>query len=214
MLPSRLRATPGSEPVNRFPKNGYLIGLAVAVIVVLATLVFGIEPLFAPSTTGDGTATTTSTAYDIAASSILASAVQRAPAGYAETTSKPLNITEPGFENGGDAVFATQEGTLANMTILVFGTPSSAQAYMSSVAANAKSLTGYSDISSVLASYQRYGACYGFGQDNPFGAGAVATGICTKGNVYIQVHLSAASTLSSVEGDVSSLVGAAYQGLG
>jgi hypothetical protein len=100
------------------------------------------------------------------------------------------------------------------MTILVFDTPASAQTYMKSVVANAKGLSGYTDISSMLAPYQRYGSCYGFGQDNPFGAGAVATGICTRGNVYIQVHLATASTLSSLESDLSALVGAAYQGIG
>jgi hypothetical protein len=102
-------------------------------------------------------------------------------------------------------------GSSANMTILVFDTPKSAQTYISSVVSNAKGLSGYSDVSSSLADYQHYGLCYGFGETDPDGNGAVATGACTKGNVYIQVHVASPSSLSSAEGDMSSLVGAAYQ---
>ncbi len=42
----------------------------------------------------------------------------------------------------------------------------------------------------------------------------VANGVCTKGNVYIQVHLAATSSLQSAEGDMAGFVGAAYAGLG
>ena len=42
---------------------------------------------------------------------------------------------------------------------------------------------------------------------------AVATGVCTKGNVYIQVHVVSPSSLTSAKADLSSLVGAAYQGV-
>jgi hypothetical protein len=100
------------------------------------------------------------------------------------------------------------------MTILVFDGPLSAQTYIDSVITNSKGLSGYTDISAALSSYRQYGVCYGFGQADPDGNGAVATGVCTKGNIYIQVHNVSPSSLSSAEGDMSDLVGAAYQGAG
>ena len=104
-----------------------------------------------------------------------------------------------------------QAGSLANMTTLVFDTPKSANTYISSVVSNAKGLSGYSDVTPSLSNYQRYGLCYGFGQTDPYGNGAVATGVCTKGNVYIQVHVVSPSSLSSAVVDLSNLIGAAYQ---
>jgi hypothetical protein len=194
-------------------KKGFLIALGVAF--VLASLIFGTGLLLSRSTSISSTNDSTTTAtYNVGASSVLVSAARLAPAGYTGSASRQLSASEPGLESGSYATLSTRGGSDANMTILVFDTPASAQTYMKSVVANAKGLSGYTDISSMLAPYQRYGSCYGFGQDNPFGAGAVATGICTRGNVYIQVHLATASTLSSLESDLSALVGAAYQGIG
>ncbi len=192
-----------------------LVVIGAVSAVLLASLFAGLVLFTSPAATRNTVGVTTDTTYDTAASSVLDSTSQQPPAGYALSTSpRPLNISEPGLENGGYAVFVTQGGSRANLTVLVFATPSSAQDYMNRVVAGAKALSGYSDISSVLLGYQRYGGCYGFGQDNPFGTGAVATGICTKGNVYIQVHLASPSTLSLSEGDLSSLIGAAYRSIG
>ncbi len=123
-----------------------------------------------------------------------------------------MNPVEPGLVSGGYSTFSSAGGSLANMTILVFDAPQSAQTYIESVIANAKGLLGYTDVTAALANYRHYGLCYGFGETDPDGNGAVATGVCTKGNVYIQVHLASPSSLSSAKGDMSSLVGAAYQG--
>ncbi len=166
-----------------------------------------------PAPPTPGVASTTSTSFAVDASAVVASAASHAPAGYTEGSSRQLNPNEMGLQSGGFAVFSTQGGSSANMTILVFDTPKSAQAYISSVVSNAKGLPGYTDVSPSLASYQHYGLCYGFGEPDPYGNGAVATGVCTKGNVYIQVHVVSRSSLTSAEGDLSALVGAAYQGV-
>jgi hypothetical protein len=185
----------------------------VAAFVVLAALLLFSLGTFSPHSSTTGTASTTSASFAVDASAVIASAAAQAPAGYAQGSSRQLNPNETGLESGGYAVFSTQAGSVANMTILVFDTPRSAQTYTASVVSNAKALLGYTDVSSSLASYQRYGVCYGFGQTDPYGNGAVATGVCSKGNVYIQVHVVSPTSLSAAEGEMASLVGAAYQSI-
>jgi hypothetical protein len=188
-----------------------LFALAAAAVLV-ALLLFSLGTFNSPSSTS-GTASTTPTSYAVDALAVIASAVAHAPAGYTQGSSHQLNPNETGLESGAYAVFSARAGSLANMTIIVFDTPKSAQTYLMSVVSNAKALSGYSDASPSLASYGHYGLCYGFGEADPYGNGAVATGVCAKGNVYIQVHVVSPSSLSSAEGDMSSLVGAAYQGI-
>ena len=137
-----------------------------------------------------------------------------APPGYAEGSSKLLKPKEVGLASGGYALFSNQGSATANMTILVFNSSGSAQAYTNSVISNSKNLGGYSDLTSSLSGYQQYGTCYGFGQTDPEGAGAVATGVCGKGNVYIMVHVASTSSLPSAQEDMAGLVGAAYQAVG
>jgi len=193
-------------------RRGRLIALVAAAAALVALLLFSLGA-FNPSSSTSGTASTTSASYALDASAVITSAAAHAPAGYTQGSSHVLNPNETGLESGAYAVFTAQAGSLANMTIIVFDTPKSAQTYIMSVVSNAKGLSGYSDVSSSLSSYQHYGLCYGFGQADPDGNGAVATGVCTRGNVYIQVHVVSPSSLSSAEGDMSSLVGAAYQGV-
>jgi hypothetical protein len=193
-------------------RKGKLVALVAAAAVSVALLLLSLGT-FNHSSSTSGTASTTSASYVLDASAIIASAAAHAPAGYARGSSHQLNPNETGLETGAYAVFAAQAGSVANMTILVFDTPESAQTYILSVVSNAKGLSGYTDVSSSLASYQHYGLCYGFGQADPYGNGAVATGVCAKGNVYIQVHAVSPTSLSSAEEDMSSLVGAAYQGV-
>jgi hypothetical protein len=194
--------------------RAYLVALGVASIVALGLLLSGLG-VFNQSTVTSTSRTTTNTSYNVDASSVIASAATYAPAsGYTQGSSKQLNPKEAGLETAAYALFSNQGGALANMTILVFDTPASAQTYIDSVISNTKDLIGYSDLTSVLTNYQHYGTCYGYGESDPEGAGAIATGICTKGNVYIQVHLATTASLPSVEGDMSGLVGAAYQSIG
>ena len=206
----------GENPGGVPPARGrtYLLALGVASIVALALLLTGLGVFNQSSATSTST-TTSSTTYNVVASSVLASAATYTPAaGYAQGSPKQLNPHEFGLETAGYALFTDQGGAVANMTILVFNSTTSAQRYTDSVISNAKALSGYTDVTSMLASYQHYGACYGYAETDPEGGGAIATGVCAKGNIYIQVHLATTSSLPSAEGDMSSLVGAAYQGIG
>jgi hypothetical protein len=203
-----MTAQNGAKP-QRGRKSIFLVG--VAALVLLGLLLYSLGTFNAPAATSSST-TTTSTSYSVLASSVIASAASHAPDGYVQGSSKQLNASESGLESGGYGTFSTQGGSIANMTILVFDAPQSAQTYIRSIIANSKGLLGYTDITQGLASYAHYGMCFGFGQTDPEGNGAVATGVCTKGNVYIQVHVVSPSLLSSAEGEMADLVGAAYQG--
>lgn len=192
----------------------YLLALAVASIVALGLLLTGLGVFNQPPSTSAPTETT-STTYNLPALSVIASAGTSTPAlGYDQGSLKQLTPHETGVESAGYALFSNQGGAIANITVLVFNSTTSAQRYIDSVISNSKGLSGYTDVTSMLTSYQHYGTCYGYAETDPEGAGAIATGLCTKGNIYVQVHIATTSSLSSVEGDMASLVGAAYQGIG
>ena len=218
---SRAATAPDEEPLigGKIPeeRRRYLIALGVISIIVVGLVVIGFGAFNSPSPATaslSSTSSTTSTFYAVDAVVVITSSGVHAPSGYAEGLSKLLKPNETGLANGGYALFTNQGAALANMTILVFNSTGSAQTYVNSVIANSKDLSGYSDITISLASFQHYGTCYGFGQTDPAGAGSVATGVCTKGNVYIQVHVASNSSLQSAEEDMSGLVGAAYQSTG
>lgn len=210
------RAVPGPDGDTKISPRGrtYLASLGIASIVLLALLLYGLGA-FSPRPPSSSTAeTTAATSYDTLASSVISSAANYAPAGYTQGSSRPLFPNETGLMSGGYALYSDQRGALANVTILVFDSPASAQTYIASVISNAKGLSGYSDATSALTGYQHYGACYGYAESDPEGGEYVANGVCTKGNVYIQVHLAATSSLASAESDMAGFVGAAYRGLG
>lgn len=190
-----------------------LAALGIASIVLLALLLYGLGTFGAPPSAGT-TTTTTTTSYSTLASAVISSAANYVPAGYVQGSSRQLNPNESGLASGGYALYSNQGGALVNMTILVFSSPDSAQRYITSVISNAKELSGYSDATSTLAGYQHYGVCYAYAESDPEGGEYVANGVCTKGNVYVQVHLAATSSLPSAEGDMAGFVGAAYEGLG
>jgi len=223
VLPTRFFASPrlaratrdsaGSAGGGISPRGKrYLVALGVASILLLALLLYGLGTFNAPPASST-VETTASTSYDTLASSVLSSAANYLPAGYVQGSSRQLNANESGLVSGGYALYSNQGGALANMTILVFSSPASAETYITSVISNAKDLSGYSDVTSTLTGYQHYGVCYGYGESDPEGSLYVANGVCTKGNVYIQVHLAASSSLSSAEGDMAGFVGAAFTGL-
>ncbi|HUK75758.1 MAG TPA: hypothetical protein VLU99_08190 [Nitrososphaerales archaeon] len=190
-----------------------LTALGIVLIVFLALLLYGLGTFSSPPASST-VETTASTSYGTPASSVIGAAANYLPAGYAQGSSRQLNANESGLVSAADALYSNQGGALANMTILVFSSPASAETYITSVISNAKALSGYSDATSTLGGYQRYGVCYGYAESDPEGAIYVANGVCTKGNVYIQVHLATSSSLPSAEGDMAGFVGAAYSGLG
>jgi hypothetical protein len=226
MLPGRSlnpprapRAVPNSvvspDTSGKLSRSGkkYLTVLGVASIILLVLLLYAFGSFSAPPASST-IQTTEATSYNTLASSVISSAANYVPAGYLQGSSKQLDANESGLVSGGYVLYSNQGGALTNMTILVFSSPASAQTYIASVISNAKGLSGYSDATSTLAGYQHYGVCYGYAESDPEGSVFVANGVCTKGNVYIQVHLAASSSLPSAEGDVAGFVGAAYQGLG
>ena len=190
-----------------------MAALGIASIVLLALFIYGFGAFNSPPASSTAE-TAAATSYDTLASSVISSAANYLPAGYAQGSSRPLNANESGLVSAGYAVYSNQGGALANMTILVFSSTASAETYITSVISNAKALSGYSDATSTLTGYQHYGVCYGYAESDPEGGLYVANGVCTKGNVYIQVHLAASSSLASAEGDMAGFVGAAYAGLG
>jgi hypothetical protein len=193
--------------------RAYLAALGIASVVFLALLLYGLGTFNAPPASST-VETTASTSYDTLASSVIASAATYLPAGYVQGASRELSANESGLVSAGYVVYTNQGGALANMTILVFSSPASADTYVASVISNAKALSGYTDATSTLTGYQHFGVCYGYAESDPEGGLYVANGVCTKGNVYIQVHVAASSSLSSAEGDMAGFVGAAYSGLG
>ena len=210
-----LRGGGGAGEGDRIPPRGktYLAALGIASAVLLALFLYGLGA-FNPAPASSSVETTAAASYDALASSVISSAASYAPAGYTQGSARPLSPNESGLVSGGYALYSDQGGALANVTILVFGSPASAQAYIASVISNAKGLSGYSDATSTLTGYQHYGVCYGYAETDPEGGQFVANGVCTKGNVYIQVHLASTSSLASAEGDMAGFVGAAYTGLG
>jgi hypothetical protein len=188
----------------------YLAATGVVFVVLVALLVYGLGTF---GSTATSTSSQTTASYDVLASSVISSAAAHVPSGYLQGSSKQLNPNETGLVSGGYALYSNQGGALANMTILVFGTPSTAQRYITSVISNAAA-SGFTNATSTLTGYEQYGICYGYAQADPAGGEYVANGVCTKGNVYIQVHIAATSSLPSAEGDMAGFVGAAYEGLG
>ncbi|HUI00054.1 MAG TPA: hypothetical protein VLU99_08225 [Nitrososphaerales archaeon] len=191
---------------------GRLVALGVALVALLGIFLYAFGALGSSST--PTATTTTSTSYAVGASSVIAAVADSPPDGYTQGSSNQLSPRESGLLSAAYETFFTQAGSVANMTVLVFNSTQAAQTYTGSVINNTKDLSGYSDLTSSLVGYQHYGVCYGYGEADPDGNGAVATALCDKGNVYIQVHVISPVSLTSAEGDMSDLVGAAYQGTG
>lgn len=219
LLPNRAsRAAPGTPEgkptVSGDKPNRTLFVVGVACLVLLAFVVIGFSTFNAqPPVLTSTTAVTSSTTYQVLADSVISSAAGNVPSGYSPGNSGALSANETGLVSAGYSVYSNAGGDYANMTVMVFDSPSSAQTYADSVISNAKALTGYSNTNSTLSGYSHFGICFGYAQADPAGGEYVANALCTKGNVYIQVHLAATSSLASAEGDAATFVGAAYQGL-
>jgi len=206
--PAPQDAAPEPGRAKRLP----FLALGVVAVILVLALAYGLGAFGTSSPTQSSTATT-STSYDTQALSLISSALPQIPSGYIAGSAKQLTPSEPGLASAGYSLFSNPGGALANMTVIVFNSTQEAQRYGTSVTDNAKSLGGYSDATSVLTAFERYGACYGYAESDPEGGEYVANGVCTDGNVYIFVHLAATSSLASAESDMSAFMGAAYGAL-
>ena len=177
--------------------------LALLIIAAVVALVVTSKPSAATTTTA------TSTSITAGANATIASAVQTNPSGFALESSRPAG---PGnsTQSSDWAILQQSDGSGANVTVIVFPSTNASQAYFDGLVAGVTGLPGYSDITSNLASFQQYGKCHGYGED--LEGIAIADGICTKGNVFLSVHLASSISFSDLEGDLTSLMGALYQG--
>jgi hypothetical protein len=176
-------------------------------IVVVVLLVFAGFVAFVVVSTPPVTTPTTNTSISAGPDIIISSVVQTNPSGFVLESSKPE--LQVGGTQAGWAVLGQPDGTVANLTVVVYDSDNASQAYLGRLVANVKGLTGYTDVTSDLATFQQYGRCYGYGEDVD-GIG-VANGVCTKGNVFLQVHLVSAVPFSTLETYLTSLMGALYQ---
>lgn len=188
-------------------RTTYFVVLVVAVAVAVG-LVFSGTGAFKTSTS---TATTLSTSYSVTASSVI-TAASKTPLGEAYTHRgvETMKVDVPGVQSAGYMMFSNYGGATANMTVMVFDSTASAQKYVDGAVSAAKDLSGYSNANSTLTPYEEYGVCYGYGLSYPSGIGGTAIGLCTKGNVFIQVNFTA-SSLEQAESGMSYLMSAAYQ---
>jgi len=154
---------------------------------------------------------TTSTAYEADASAVVADVVRQSPGGYVASSSAAL---KPSLQDSSSVAYVIlgRTASTANVTVIVFERVVSAQGYFDRFRSSIQGLPGYTDISGTLTAYQKYGACYGYGEDVD-GIG-VAAAICTKGNVFLQVHLTSSNDFSSVEADLTTLMAAVYGSVG
>ncbi|MDA4134365.1 MAG: hypothetical protein OK441_02205 [Thaumarchaeota archaeon] len=201
-----------SQPEPRATAGRYLkkgnIAWAIAVVLVAILAIYALESNVAAP--GPTYTQTTSTTYEVAASSVIQSAVQQNPAGYIATATVALKPGYPGEQGAEDAILNGDQGqAAANITVAVFDSANASQAYYNLFTSNVRGLAGYTDVTSVLASYEQYGSCYAYGED--VDGIAVANGVCTDGNVFLQAHLSSSESFAQLEDDLSSLMGSMYQ---
>ena len=207
-MPTHALIAVREEGGERSGRKGAAALLAVtAAVILVGAVAYGF--IASPSSTSTST---TSTYYAISPGVIVSSAAQQNPSGYSLESSKG-NPTSNGETQDGDwAVLGQADGSVANLTAVVFSSTTTSQSYFSRVVANLRGLPGYTDITPTLSAYQQYGKCYGYGED--VDGIAVVNGVCTKGNVLLQVHLVSSKAFGDLEADMTSLMGALYQSAG
>jgi len=176
------------------------LGALLAILTVAGAVWFAAS-MVAPAGTvaSEGT-----TSISSGAPAIIAAAAQTDPAGFVMQASQRVP--------SGSSYWATlqhPDGSEANVTVMVYSSTDASQAYYGKVVAGVRGLPGYTDVTSDLSSFQQFGKCYGYGED--VDGIAVVNGVCTKGNVFLQVHLVSAIAFSDLEGDLTSIMGALYQ---
>ena len=178
-----------------------LLGLVLAVLAI-AGVVWFTASTAAPTgaMTSEGT-----TSISKAAGAIIASAAQSDPAGFV------IQGSGQTAQGGSDwATLQHADGSEANVTVIIYPSTDASQSYYQKFVAGVSGLPGYTDVTSDLSSFQQYGRCYGYGED--VDGIAVVNGVCTKGNAFLQVHLVSGISFSDLEGDLTALMGALYQG--
>jgi hypothetical protein len=178
--------------------------VAILLISVAALSAFYVESLHVSNSKQQ----TTSTQYETDAPSVISSTLQTQPGGYVASASGRLEAKSDGAASAAYGVMS-QSASAANLTVIVFDQVSSAQSYFARFRSSVQGLPGYSDLSSTVSGFQQYGACYGYGED--VDGIAVAVGICTKGNVFLEVHITSSNAFSTVQSDLTTLMGAAYE---
>jgi hypothetical protein len=177
-----------------------LLGIVVAILIIA-----GVVWSLAASAPVAGTATSAaSTSISSGADTIIALAIRTSPAGFVPQSSK-----QPASSSSDWAILQRSDGSEANVTVMVYSSAGASQRYIDTFVSGVRGLPGYTDVTSDLASFQRYGTCYGYGED--VDSIAVINGVCTKGNVFLQVHLVSGVSFSDLEGDLTSVMGALYQ---
>lgn len=178
----------------------------VLLIIVVAVLaIAGVAVLVPMNPRTSGTTTTGSISISSGANTIVTTAVQSDPAGFTLESSK-----QPSSVSSDWAILQqVSDGSEANVTVVVYSSTNASQAYYDTLVAGLKGLSGYTDVTSSLTSFEQYGTCYGYGED--VDSIAVINGVCTKGNVFLQVHLVSGIAFSSLEGDLTSIMGALYK---
>ena len=179
-------------------------------IVVLTVLVVSSVVALVVTSIPSGTTTATSTSISTSAAAIIASAVQTNPSGFTLESSKPTT-SGSSAQNGDWAILEQSDGSEANVTVIVYPSTNASQAYFDRFVAGVKGLPDYTDITSDLGSFQQYGKCYGYGEDISAESISVANGVCTKGNVFLSVHLASDISFLDLEGDLTSIMNALYQ---
>jgi hypothetical protein len=199
---SPIRAATEPPPGAARVKIDRRIWLGIAVVVVLVVAVAA--ALVSTTTPPQGTTTGSISVYS-GANTIIASALQTDPAGFTLESSRQ----EPSSTSDWAFLQQKSDGSEANVTVTVYPSTNASQAYFDRLVAGLRGLPGYTDVTPALATFQQYGACYGYGED--VDGIAVINGVCTKGNVFLQVHLVSSIAFSDLEGDLTSIMGALYQ---
>ncbi len=197
-------ATPadgGVAPPGRSLRTVLGVVAALALIVGVAALVIVSGPQRAATTT---TTTMSSTYIASSAGSILAGAEQGDPAGFT-----PKSNSTTATESGWAELQNLNDGSSANLTAIVYASDNGSQGYYERFVASVSGEPGWSKITSYLSSFEGYGSCYGYGED--VDSLAVVNGVCTKGNVFLEVHLASSASFSDLENDLTVLMGALYQ---
>ena len=198
-----------SDSPSKIIETGKSKRIISIMIVVAVILVVGIAAIAVMSSGKPTTATVTNTSISAGADRIVTTATQTNPAGFVFEFSEPAGARN-NLQLSDWAVLQQADGSEANVTVSVYQTSNASQTYFERFVAGVKGLSSYSDISSDLAAFQQYGKCYGYGE--AVEGISVVNGVCTKGNVLLQVHLNSGISFSDLEADLESIMAALYQG--